>query len=120
MPPLEEMDRNQDAVLWPFRGEDANGMPVVGQPVQLRVRWVDGVKSGTDPKGNPIAILAQVVVDRDVPINSVMCKGLVSSLPVPDAQLRRVIGFQSADSLKGEATRREVTLAKGGKLPQIV
>lgn len=76
MPSLEEMDRHQRAVLWTLKTGrsryDKFGNPVTDAPVEVWVRWIDGVIDTLRPDGTPLRLDAQVIADQDIPIGSVM------------------------------------------------
>jgi hypothetical protein len=60
-------------------GYDSNGNAMFGDPVELKVRWVDTQKSTQDKDNNVILISAQViVVNLVVPIDSVLRLGAAS------------------------------------------
>ncbi len=120
MPSLENYpaDRPHYAVYWPFMRYDRFGQPVVvtnPNAIELRVRWNDVFKQIVDPKGNIISIDAQIVVDRDIPVGSVLWRGRltdvvesgVGGIGLP-TDYRAVIGFNGTSDLKGRDTFREV------------
>lgn len=76
MPDIRVSNLYQWAVLWPTTGGTAeSGEPLVGPPVEIRCRWIDRRSESLDPDGQPIALDATVIVDREIPIGSNMWKG---------------------------------------------
>jgi hypothetical protein len=75
VPPLETADRYQRAVLWPFADYGDDGRPLVGDPVEVRVRWTWEQRQAANAQGQPIMTSATVVVDRDVALGSRMWEG---------------------------------------------
>jgi hypothetical protein len=66
VPPLEDDDLLQCAVFWPLLKVDAYANPILGQPVQLDVRWMDVQSIVMDPKGNTIGVDVTIVVNEDI------------------------------------------------------
>lgn len=111
MPPLEAMDRRGKAVLWPRLGIDGYSEPVVGDPVEIDVRWNDSRREMIDPGGNVVATDAQVIVGRDVPMNSILWQGEMADLPpslTPKAGLVIVKAIDFTPDIKGRNAFREV------------
>ncbi len=77
MPHQELGYRRQKAVLWPFDGTsyDNYGQPKIGEPVQLRVRWVTARREVKDAQGNNVALDATAIVDRKITVGSTMALG---------------------------------------------
>lgn len=77
MPPFEEMDRYQSAVLWEVNGYDAYGQPTVdrGGPVELSVRWNYVKKEAPGPDEAGVLLDATVVTDRVIKVGSRMWPG---------------------------------------------
>lgn len=129
MPPLETTDLHDDAVLWTATGRvDAFGRyEVTDEAVDLKCRWVDGQREALTPQGEPLALDATVVVDRDVPVGSIMAKGtladwgLVGTGDVGETgTLMQVKTADQARDLKNRFTRRTVGLMiYRGSLPTI-
>jgi len=77
MPPLESLDRYEDALLWNATGEnDEHGDPTVNEtPVEIKVRIVRRRKQSVNPEGNTIGIDAMVHSDRAIAIGSRLWEG---------------------------------------------
>lgn len=123
MPPLEEVDCWDTAVLWPATGGyDKQGQPVLGDPVQLDypngVRWLNKLAYKLDPAGNVIAVDATAVVNQDIPIHSRMWLGALAdwygtgSADTHDQNLMTVKTFDKTDDTKGRFSRRTVGLMR--------
>lgn len=87
MPQPETSHLLQDAVLWEatgLPGRDGNAR-VTDVPVPLEVRWDDSQKEMADGKGGVVKIDALVQVDREVPLKSVVWRGLLDDLLVGTA-----------------------------------
>ncbi len=66
MPYFEaQTDRYQAAVLWLLTGYDSYGQPAVGEPIEVRVRWVDQRSEQLDPQGNTVTVDATVILPPD-------------------------------------------------------
>lgn len=120
MPPLEEMDRYQDALYWPTTGTDQYGQPVhdftAGAVVCLKVRWVNKRRLSSDAQGSPITIDASVVSNRELTVGSLMWLGKLADTPgtseTPESDLMIVVGYDHAMDIKGRKTRREALLQR--------
>jgi hypothetical protein len=120
MPPLSLMGMNDDAVLWSASGFNKDGIPVVTFPVNIRVRWDEGERETTDPKGNVIMIQAAAVVDRVIPIGSRMALGTVKywqqvfsgSIAFPPGKIFRVVGQRSISDPMSREQFRTVMLQR--------
>lgn len=111
MPQPETSHRFQDAVLWPREGYTDYGEPVLGLPVELRVRWENARRGSLDPQGQTIAIDATVVVDRTVAVDSLMWLGTLEDWYATgssgqDNGLSQVVAFSAIPDLKGRVIRR--------------
>lgn len=109
---------DQDAVLWEYVRLDNEGQPMVKQAVQLDVRWEFKAGQAVDPQGKVIAIDATVMVDREIPIDSIMWKGLIADFP-GQGGLMQVKTYNNTPSANG----RDETIVLGlvryrNKLPR--
>lgn len=116
MPPLESLDRHQYALLWEKVPKtevqyDNYGEPIVRDPIQILVRWNDGRNETVDQQGATIAYDATVVVDRDIPIGSMMWLGRKQDYRITDTKLQ-VIHVSTTPDLKNRNYRREVFLSR--------
>ncbi len=112
MPPLETSSRRQQAVLWTANGTDNYGELKVDASIQIEVRWETGQKEALDPQGNTVALDSTVIVDRVIPIGSIMWLGEKKDLADPPVGLRQVIDYSEVPDVKGREFRRVVSLMK--------
>jgi hypothetical protein len=125
VPPLEDLDHHDPALLWEFRRYDGAGDLVVADvPEPVDVQWVDRTKFLRGPDGQQVQIDATVAVTRDVsagpvPLNSLMFRGELSDYTAGvEVTVMQVVSRAEARDLKGRAVRREYGLAfYRGKLP---
>ena len=110
--PLETDCRNQKAVYWAASGTDEYGEVTLASPVQLSVRWEHVDEQSLDAEGNPVAINAKVVVDRDIEVGSIFWEGKLTALSSPETDLLRVTVFKKIPDVKGNNFRRTVELTK--------
>lgn len=125
MPAPEARDRFQKALLWVADGFDGFGRPVVTGPTEINVRWkyVNSQMVGKD--GVPIAIDATVVVNRLIPVGSVLILGKLQdwvgtgSNDTPQTVME-VKGYNETPDIRNRATRYTVSLAfYKGQLPEL-
>lgn len=121
MPAPESAYRMQKAVLWEKVGDDKAGEPLVSAGVELEVRWNSIYREVHDPLGNIIALLALVVVDQPVAIDSIMWKGeLVDWVDNGSQVLLQVATYKETADLKGRDVRYTLGLSRfRGTLPTI-
>lgn len=117
MPELETMDRNQKAVLWLKTGVDSYSQPLVAEtPIELDVRWNHRGSVMTGPTGEPVAVNAVVIVDRDIPLGSSMWLGTLADLSgtgsTPEEDVMEVVAQSKTYSLCGKYIRRTVGLVR--------
>lgn len=123
MPPLETIGRHQKAVVWPITGTDRYGEPKKGEPVNLDVTWEQGTQDVLKPNGQVVTLDGIVVVDRDIPIGSIMWLAPLKTSPAleqwygvgsagVDSGLLVVETVAVVEDLKGRHARRELGLAK--------
>lgn len=115
MPALETMDRHQTAVLWEKTGVDANNETVVGEPVEITVRWVNRPKQAGRPLNIPVTVDATVVVAQDVTIGSLMYLGTLEEFygtgsAGDDVQIMEVIAAPKTSDIKHRNWRRTLGL----------
>lgn len=123
MPPLETHDLVHKAILWEANGQNRHGKPKVSPPVEIDCRWVSSRKESIDVEGNPIAIDAKVVVDRDIAEGSVLLRGELADYDAGSLRNKYmvVVFSEETDDIKGRETRRSVALSRfGSSLPEIV
>ena len=116
MPALESLDRKQKAAYWEAYTAanqlDNYGQRNVKSPVELKVRWVEGQREMLDAQGNSIAVDATAVVDRVIPLGSILWLGALADVPNPITQLHEVISRENTPDIKGRNMRRTVGLKR--------
>ena len=122
---LEERDLPHAALLWARASDLPNGEPVHAAPVAVRCRWNDAPKLVLDKQGNTVALDATVVVRRDVPIGSLMRRGLLSAWlgsgsAADDNLLYEVKLFNETSDVKGRFKLRTVGLMRFKQKPNQV
>lgn len=75
MPGPEVSSMHQDALLWLITSVNENNEPTFGDPIELKVNWKYTREETVDSRGRPMAIDAEVKVDREIAIGSAMWKG---------------------------------------------
>lgn len=117
MPPFEEMDRYEKAVLWLCTGINSYGERTVAAPVEINVRWN---KTRTDSQGSQdsdVKIEASVVVNQVITVGSTLWLGTLASwnatnTATNDSEVMIVVSYRETPSLKNEWRRREVDVSK--------
>lgn len=118
MPRPEEghSERVHKAVYWEYVRLGRDGQPVVRQPCELDVRWVETKRVTRSAQGQPLTIDAIVQVAQTILENSIMWRGCLAELPgtaaIPESNLMVVVTYDEADDMKGTSTAREVTLSR--------
>jgi hypothetical protein len=125
---IETCERNQVATLWIIKGFDRHNQIQVFPPIQVNVRWNQKRSDTLDALGSTIALDAEAVVDRRVPIDSLMAlskltdwigtgTGTGTSLGT-FPEIHQVKTIDEAKDMKGINVRRTVGLMRFmGTLP---
>lgn len=118
MPPFEEMDRVDTALLWERIGTGGRGQAIVASiPIELQVQW-DGSQSVVlDAVGNKIAVDSSVIADRVILVGSIMWQGSLDDLEgtgtsPPTADLMEVKYYNGTSDIKGRNMVHEVKLLR--------
>jgi len=125
MPPIERVNRHDDAILWDVTGVDAYGEPLRDDPVELKVRWENNRSEMLDANGQSITVDATAVVAQDVTVGALMWQGLLddwygTGSSGSDNGLCQVVAFSKIPDLKGRNYRRTVGLMRfRGTLPAL-
>lgn len=127
MPDIETAWRYQKAVVWMAVDNEftTDGQHKVSAPIELTVRWENVRREATDAQGNTILIEAVVVVDRLIPVGSVMWEGSMVSLPgtseTPDSDVMEVLSCSEIPDINNQYVRRVCNLMRrSDRLPEIV
>ena len=111
MPPLETMGRTRDAVLWPFKEPDTFGEPRVEKAVPIRVRFERGLHEGMDKDGHPITLACELVVDREIQVDSLMFLDKLEHY-ASGKELFLVKSYDEVPDIKGRNVRRTIGLMR--------
>lgn len=123
MPDQEITHRFQRALLFPFVNWDAYTEPVVGDPVELIVRWENKETELRDKNGNVFSVDAVVHVHQDVTENSRMWLAPDSTYSAleqwsgtgsggNDDTVMEVVVFNKTPDIRHRAWRRTVGLKR--------
>lgn len=115
----------QTATLWPAGDPEASGVRTVGDPEEIRVRWVSGRSEDVDREGNTIALDATATVAQAIAIGSIMALGTLADwgeVGTGDVSelgdLMEVIDYKETPDLKARHVQRSVSLKRyRGTLP---
>ena len=125
MPNIEEDCRFQKALLWEATANyDRKGKRKVSAAVELDVRWENKQQDILDPLGNTISVDATVVVDRDIPVGSIMWEGGTADVPgtsgIPPGDFLYVAVYEKIPDIKNRHHRKRVFLVRStDALPEI-
>lgn len=109
---------HQKAVLWSNTGKNNYGEVTVGTATEINVRWEETQSDITDANGQTVAVTAEVAVDREITVGSIMWEGAEADLPDAPTNLKQVLSYQEVPDIKGRTFRRIVLLGKyGNTLP---
>lgn len=114
MPDVETIQRLQDAVYWAKSDDDRYGSPKVAAGIALRVRWEEKQGEMLSPTGETVATDAQVVVDREVIVGSIMWQGKLSSLGggSPTEDIFQIVAYDRVPDIDNLYVRRTVGLKR--------
>lgn len=132
MPAFDAISRRQKAVLWPPTQPDQYGQQQMGEPSNIRVRWINKKRLMAGPEGQQILVDATAVVGQEVAPESLMWLATDNS-PTSDtaleqwygvgssgdiAALMEVVAYEDTPDIKARQFRRTVGLVRyKGSLP---
>lgn len=107
----------QTAVMWAALDDDRYGDATVDDPMEVDVRWNTVHRQTTDANGNTVLLDAEVVVDRRIPVGSLMALGTLADWPgtdlnVEDNELMEVVVYEETPDIKNAETFRSVGLKR--------
>jgi len=127
MPPIEEMDCHQKAVLWRRRTSmpvaNDYGDTIVDDPVEINCRWVWTKRVSRAADDSEVTIDASVVVLEEIEEGSLLWLGELADLPgtgtadFPDADLCEVVTEKNTPSIHNRFRRRTVNISRYKKKP---
>lgn len=124
MPHQEITHRFQRALLFPFENWDEYTEPVVGDPVEITVRWENKETELRDRNGNVFSVDAVVHVNQDVTENSQMWLAPDNSYSALEqwrgtgsgandgADVMEVVVFNKTPDIRNRVFRRTVGLKR--------
>jgi hypothetical protein len=124
MPALEQSSLTQEALYWEYMGNDQYGEPVVSSvPIVLSprtnprsngIRWVTKRSHTTDPKGNVVAIEAEVTATFPLVINSQIWLGSIDfwNENKPDQEVCIVLDSNVTPDIKGRNSLKVYNVRK--------
>lgn len=82
MPSIEVEDLDDDAVLLEAGSYDRYGrIKTSSVPVAIKCRWVEDVTSSGGPESDTAGVTAQVYVDREIGLSSLLWRGKLADFP---------------------------------------
>lgn len=112
---LETDDLLQKATLYPVvagASADGFGSLKVDKGVEIACRWRFSLNTKPDPQSNTVQTVTTVVVDREIPLGSILKR-------TTDKVLYEVTGYDEKWDVNAESARRTVTVTRwNGQLPE--
>ena len=113
---IEKKHRYQKALYWAASGFDSAGEVTIDAHVEIKVRWEDVQDEIIDDRGNHILVDAVVVVDREIPVGSILWKGgeddIEGTGDEPTSDFRTVVRYSKIPDLRDTVSRQLVYLAR--------
>lgn len=109
---IEEACREQWVTLWGKSSTDNEGRVTVSSPVQFKCRWEENQRVIVGEDGRPIAVDADVVVDRVISVLSILRLGKISEIPTPINNLMQVVFRSETPDIKNKYTRKIVSVSR--------
>jgi hypothetical protein len=118
MPPPERANLTQYAVLWPLLGHDHHNEPLIGDPVELRIRVLlsDGEAAGTKfgsharetekSVGGSMPMDAMVILEQDVKVGDILWIGRLADWTPVSPGLLQVGGTRKTFDVRGREVMR--------------
>lgn len=112
---------HQKAVLWMYNGDDDYGDPKVDASVEIDCRWEKRRSQSQDAEGNAIAVEAEVVVGREIKVDSILWKGEKNDYDASTAtDYMQVKVYDEVPDVRNRYVERIVKLVKwGDTLPSL-
>jgi hypothetical protein len=112
MPAPEVRALNDYAVLWAAGVTDGYGRSKVLAPIEIKVRWEGSIAESTSSQDTVQSQPAEVFVDREVTIGSILWHGRLANLPESPTGLKEVTGYEVTPDIKNRFMQRTVTLTR--------
>lgn len=115
MPPLEEMDLTDKAVVWPITSIDSNGRPIVGEPEEIDCKWEEK-RGRTRLSAESSDYEAKIRVADDIPIGSAIWLGELADWtgvrPDEGKDVLEIVAENKTYDLKGRFSHKMMTAIK--------
>lgn len=121
MPSPERAGLTGYAVLWAANGINAYGDITVANPVEIRCRWEESIGEQLSPTTGATQDSSQsIMVDRLIPVDSILWLGKKKDLPTTLSNLRQVVTVKNVPDVKGRISLRTVDVIKfSNQLPTV-
>lgn len=100
MPQLFSANLLERVVLWEYQGNDAYGDPVCFSPIEIMCRLDNNSRQIVDPLRGTIQTVADLIVDREIPMLSIIWPGPMIELPANPTGLLQIVFHDSTPDLK--------------------
>lgn len=113
MPPIEEMDLHDEAVLRTVTGRDRYNEPILSAPSQITCRWDEDRTESIGPDGTPIAIDAAIVTSERIPDQALLWLGTLAAYnATANPEHLQVMTSGKTPSIDGRVYRYEYGLVR--------
>ena len=117
---MPETDYPEKACLYAYSDRDDNGQLIVDAAVEIDCRWEFVQREILISPGVRSRVDAQVAVDQEIALGSILWRGSLDDLPTTPTDLYEVVGRKEAKDMRGVETRRELLLMRyGDTLPTL-
>ena len=122
MPGAEKRDMHQTAVFWEFAGNNPDGEPVLYNPEEISVRWVENIIEGSDPRSTQSSSKITVNFTRQLSVDSLLRLGtLAESVAAGNDNLKQVMKSGAVPDLKNRRSTFTMELISfNDRLPTLV
>lgn len=119
MPPVEQTDMVDKAMMWEFVRTDRKGMPIVSSPEEIVCRWEEGQYEMKDAEGQVLVVDVVMASIQNIKVGSLLWEGseddleeLVGTSLIPTDAIYEIVLRNRAKDLKGGVTRYEFGLRR--------
>jgi len=109
---LETSSLHQDATLWTLAGFDEYGEVTINAAVDIRVRWEHVSQTILTAEDSPVRVDAEVWVDREIEVGSIIRRGKKASVPTPATSVYRVDEYLEIPDLRAKNTEKRVLVTR--------
>lgn len=102
----------QTAVLWRATGYDEYGQVKIGSAEEIKTRWEIGKGEIRSPDESPIDVDAEVWVENEVEVGSLLWRGKKADLPASPSPLYQVVDYVEIPDLKGVSFERRLMVKR--------